>query len=150
MITKEYYTERKCLFCASEYHLEMILLPYIKERLDNSKFIIFTQTDLNYTINTLLEKIYLKETDKEKIKSINWKMDDKLKFIQLDVYKNNQENIEAIIYGNSKYIERINNELKKGTNIKLNIIDCFNIEKEKLSIKEISEKYKEILNVRKI
>ena len=34
MITKELETNKMCLFCASEYHLEMILLPYIKERIN--------------------------------------------------------------------------------------------------------------------
>ena len=40
MITEEQCTEKTCLFCASDYHLEMILLPYIKERIDKNKIII--------------------------------------------------------------------------------------------------------------
>ena len=54
MITKEHETEKTCLFCVSDYHLEMILLPYIIKK---EKVIIFTEQELETTINTLLEKI---------------------------------------------------------------------------------------------
>ena len=41
MVTEEYNKEKTCLFCANDYHLEMILLPFIKERLDKFKIIIY-------------------------------------------------------------------------------------------------------------
>ena len=54
MLTEKVVTNKMCLFCASDFHLEMILLPYIKEKIDEYKFVIFTKNDLEDTVNTLL------------------------------------------------------------------------------------------------
>ena len=48
MITKESKAVKKCCLYASDFHLEMILLPYIKERINKSNFIIFTQKTQEY------------------------------------------------------------------------------------------------------
>ena len=150
MITKEYNTTRKCLFCASEYHLEMILLPYIKETIENSKYIIFTQKDLENTLETLLKKINLKDTDKDKIKEINWNVDDNLKFTLLEKYIKDREKIEIVIYGNKIYKETINKCLKKISYNNINIIECFDVSEQNINLNEISKNYKEILNTREI
>lgn len=73
MVTEEQKSKKLCCFYASEYHLEMILLPYIKNNLKNSNFTIFTQKDLSKSINLLLERINLKKEEKEQIKNLNWK-----------------------------------------------------------------------------
>ena len=148
MITKEYHTAKNCVFCVSEYHLEMILLPYIKEKLESSKFIIFTQDDLQDTIDTLLKRINLKYTDKNKIKNINWKKDDKLKYKEFNQSIKTKEKIEIIVYGDQKYIKLVNKNLKKFQNI--NITDCYKMADPNLNIKEIRKKYNKILNTREI
>ena len=59
MITKELDGLEKCCIYANDFHLEMILLPYIKENFEENKFIIFTENDLEGTIKTLLERTNL-------------------------------------------------------------------------------------------
>ena len=135
MITKEHETEKTCLFCVSDYHLEMILLPYIKEKLNNSKFIIFTENNLE-------------EKDKEKIKDINWRNTDDIKFEQLQ--ENEDEKLIIIINGSFNYIKLINNKISTIINKNIEIIDCFHIGDLNVDISEISQEYKTILNTRKI
>ena len=57
--------EKLCTFYASDYHFEMISLPYIDKRIDdNSEIIILTENNLENTIKTLLSKMNLKEQKK--------------------------------------------------------------------------------------
>ena len=53
MITEETVIEKSCLFCASDYHLEMILLPYICKKVKKEKIIIITQDDLDSSIKSV-------------------------------------------------------------------------------------------------
>ena len=95
VVTEEQKSKKLFCFYDSEYHLEMILLPYIKNNLKNSNFTIFTQKDLSKSINLLLERINLKKEEKEQIKNLNWK---KKNNIEKDIKKN------IIINGDLKYI----------------------------------------------
>ena len=50
--------EKTCAFYASDYHFEMISLPYINKKLDESKeVIVLTENNLKETIKTLVSKI---------------------------------------------------------------------------------------------
>lgn len=146
MITKEHKIERTCLFCASDYHLEMILLPYIKDRLDKYNFLIFTENNLEESINFLLTKVNLDEKDKEKIKNLNWKNTDEIKFKQLEKNKN----LHIIINGCFSYIKYINNRIKEFRNKELEIVDCYHVGDSDVDILEISKKYNSVLNTQKI
>ena len=60
MNKKQETKEKNCMFYVSDYHFEMISLPYISKRIEeNKKIIILTEENLNETINTLVEKINL-------------------------------------------------------------------------------------------
>ena len=146
MITKEHKIERTCLFCASDYHLEMILLPYIKDRLDKYNFLIFTENNLEESINFLLTKVNLDEKDKEKIINLNWKNTDEIKFKQLEKNKN----LHIIINGCFSYIKYINNRIKEFRNKELEIVDCYHVGDSDVDILEISKKYNSVLNTQKI
>ena len=146
MITKEHKIERTCLFCASDYHLEMILLPYIKDRLDKYNFLIFTENNLEESINFLLTKVNLDEKDKEKIRNLNWKNTDEIKFKQLEKNKN----LHIIINGCFSYIKYINNRIKEFRNKELEIVDCYHVGDSDVDILEISKKYNSVLNTQKI
>ena len=75
--TKE---NKMCLFFASDYHFEMITLPYIEKELEkNKEIVVLTDEDLEPTVEVLVSKITIPEEKKEKILSINWKNEDKLK-----------------------------------------------------------------------
>ena len=148
MITKEQNINKKCLFCVSDYHLEMILLPYIIEKKDEFKTIVFTESNLEDSINVLLTKVNLKEEDKEIIKNIDWNKNDSLKVKQIEEIKDNKLNI--IINGSYEYIKIINNKLEKIINKNIEIVDCFHIGNPDVDVLELSKKYKCILNTKKI
>ena len=52
--------EKLCCFYVSDFHLEMILLPYINKRLDEN-IIIKTEKDLRDTVETLVSKMNLNQ-----------------------------------------------------------------------------------------
>ena len=75
--------EKSCVFYVSDYHFEMISLPYISKKLEEEKeVIILTENDLEDTVKTLTLKINLKEDKKRKLLNINWK--------NTKIQKNNQ------------------------------------------------------------
>ena len=141
--------EKSCAFYASDYHFEMIILPYINKKLQEDKNIyVFTQNNLEETINVLVEKVNLKNEVKENILNINWKDEDNNKYDKL--IKDNKEKI-VFIKGNEEYIEKINNNLKQiEENNKIEIIDCYNVEEVENKMMNISKKYKKILVTSKI
>lgn len=139
MVTEEQKSKKLCCFYASEYHLEMILLPYIKNNLKDSNFTIFTQKDLSKSINLLLERINLKKEEKEQIKNLNWKEKNN---IEKDIKKN------IIINGDLKYIENIKKELSKIKENNFDIVYCYNIEYLNENREYFEKNYDGILNTK--
>ena len=71
MVLEEKKVKNICNFYVSEYHLEIMLLPYISKKIDNEENItIITEIDLESTLNVVIERINLDKDKKEKIK--NW------------------------------------------------------------------------------
>lgn len=148
MITEEQINEKLCLFCASDYHLEMILLPYIKNRLDNSNFVIFTENSLEKTLEILLTKINIDEESKKKIKNINWNNNDRIKYKQLE--ENKDKDIYIIINGELNYIKTIDNNIKNFINKGYRVVHCYHVGDTNINIDEISKEYDYVLNTKKI
>lgn len=144
MMTIEEKTRKKCCLYASDFHLEMILLPYIKERINKSKFIIITQNDLSDTIKILLERVNIDKADKEKILNLNWNKSC-LGDI-LDISNDNKE-LNIIINGDYNFVENIN---KKIGLLNASIIDCFSVSDKNVNINSIKDKYGDFLNTSKI
>ena len=65
MITKEHEVKKYCCFYASDFHLEMILLPYIKKNMYKYKFMIFTEENLSDSMNILLNRTNLNKEEKK-------------------------------------------------------------------------------------
>ena len=143
MITKELNMKKYCCFYVSDFHLEMILLPYIKKHIDNSKIIIFTEEDLLSTIKILLDKINFSEIEKNKILDLHYWNSKKIEKLI-----NKDEKYIFIINGNINYIEEINKKIKKFDLKNYSIVDCYNI--EKIDVSEIENKYDVKLNTSKI
>lgn len=139
MVTEEQKSKKLCCFYASEYHLEMILLPYIKNNLKDSNFTIFTQKDLSESIDLLLERINFKKEEKEQIKNLNWKEKNN---IEKDIKKN------IIINGDLKYIENIKKELSKIKQNNFDIVYCYNIEYLNENMEYFEKNYDGILNTK--
>ena len=138
--------EKMCIFFASDYHFEMISLPYIQEKLDeNKKIIILTENNLEETIKVLIKKIYLKKEKKDKFLEINWKNDDieKIEFIK----QNLEQEMVIFIKGKEKYISEMNETIKKYVqNKNIELIDCYNIEELGKIPDKIINQYDNILN----
>ena len=134
--------EKTCVFYTSDYHFELISLPYIYKKIQENKNVeILTENNLEKTIKEILKKITINEADKEKIFNINWKNETKNKI------KNIKPEDIIFIKGNKKYIKNINDELKEN-NINyesIKIIDCYNIDEIGKEAEEIVQNYSKIL-----
>ena len=61
MVVKNKGKEKLCCFYVSEFHLEMILLPYINKKIEqNEKITILTEIKLRESLEILISKINLK------------------------------------------------------------------------------------------
>lgn len=141
--------EKLCAFYASDYHFEMMSLPYIDKKIDeNDEIIILTENNLENTIQILLSKMNLRKQKKEKILNIDWKDNDldKFKKIKLDV--ENEKDIIVFVKGKENYIKNVNKNIEKWTENarNLKIIDCYDIEEIGENLDNIMNKYKKVLN----
>lgn len=140
--------EKLCLFFASDYHFEMISLPYISRELkEDKKVIVITENDLNDTVNELLSKVNLKVEDKEKLENIDWKSNNLHKFEEMK--KANDEGREVIVFvkGKEDYISDVNKNMQKLINFNATkVVDCYDINKVESDISDIAKKYNHVLS----
>ena len=116
MVVESKRKEKTCCFYVSEFHLEMILVPYINEKIEEN-ITILSQRKLRETAEILISKINLKQENKEKILNLKWDGEDEIK-----------ENSNIIIIGSKQYIENKNKEISN-KNV-LSILDCYAFEEE--------------------
>ena len=128
--------EKLCCFYVSDFHLEMILLPYINSKLDEN-IIIKTEKNLRDTVETLVSKMNLNEINKEKILNLGWNKEE---------YKKLEDKSNIIIIGNKTYIDNINMQIKKNEIENATVIDCYNFEDTKDKIENILGDYSRNLN----
>ena len=141
--------EKTCAFYASDYHFEMITLPYIEKKLEEHKnIVVLTENNLEETMKTLMSRINFKEEKKSNIFKINWKNDDLTKFkeIKKDIEEN--KDIIILIKGKENYIKNINENIDKWVNKKnkVKIIDCYDIEEVGEHFTELINKYESLLS----
>lgn len=146
MTTKEQKINKYCCLYVSDFHLEMIILPYLKNKMNNSKILIYTQKNLIESIKILLEKTNLKLESKKKILNIqcwnNENIDEK--------YNDNIKEFTIIVNGDAEYITKINKRIKKIKAEVINIVDCYDINNIDIKSQDINNKYKGILNTESI
>lgn len=140
--------EKTCLFFASDYHFEMISLPYISKNLDNDKNVIMiTENNLEKSVEKVLDRINLLEQKKEMIKQIDWNNGELNKFAQ--VKNANQEKKETIIFikGKENYIENMNKNIQNWIDLNnVEMIDCYDINEVQENVNLIVKKYDKILS----
>lgn len=132
MVVQNERKEKTCCFYVSEFHLEMILVPYINEKI-NEEITILTEKKLRETLEILISKMNLKEENKEKILKLEWDGEEKIK-----------ENSNIIIIGSKEFIKNKNEELEN-KNV-LSVLDCYDFDEEKDHIDNIVKQYKNTLN----
>ena len=138
MVLEEKKVKNICNFYVSEYHLEIMLLPYISKKIDNEENItIITEIDLESTLNVVIERINLDKDKKQKIKKIGWNIQN---------IENIIPNTNVILIGSKKFINEKVFELKERQVENLEIIACYNYNEVKNDMKEIVSKYDGMLN----
>ena len=97
MITKDQTINKYCCLYVSEFHLEMILLPFIKKNINSSNIIIFTEYDLEDSIKKLLDRTNFKTEEKEQILDVKYWTNK-----NIEILENNKFNNYTIIINGSK------------------------------------------------
>ena len=146
MITKEQIIHKYCCLYVSDFHLEMILLPFIKNNIDKTNVIIFTEKDLDKTIRILLDRINLKKEDKNKILDLkNWTNE------RIEIIKSKKlRNYTIIINGSKEYIKDVEKDFVNLNYKKINVVHCLDLNNDEWNITEIAKNYMQILNVKNI
>ena len=148
MVKQNKKEEKLCLFFSSDYHFEMISLPYINENLKkDNNVIIMTENDLNGTVDKLLSRVNLTEEEKEKITKIDWNNDDVSKF--KEIKSANKSNKETIIFvkGKENYIDTVNKNINNWIdNNEVKVIDCYDINEVYEDVSSIAKNYNKILS----
>ncbi len=137
--------EKTCAFYASDYHFEMISLPYINKKLDESKEVIaLTENNLKETIKTLVSKINLNEDKKVDILKIDWENNDLNKFKKINEDIKSKKDMVIFVKGKENYIKNINENIEKWTEKSKNveIIDCYDMEEISQDMDNIMDQYK--------
>ena len=137
-----------CAFYASDYHFEMISLPYIEESLEKRKeIIILTENDLQSTIKTLISNINIEEKKKQGLEQINWKNEDLKKFKKIKRDTDENKDVVIFIKGKENYIRNINKNIEKWTskNNKVKIVDCYDMNEVAEKVDTLMAKYKIVL-----
>ena len=137
MVVKDKKIEKVYSSYVSEYHLEMILVPFINSKIEEKENVVIeTEYDMNETLNTLLSKLNLKEENKEKILRLGW--------------NKKENNIESkdnvIIIGNKDYIDNTNRRIMQKNIEDLTIVDCYKFEDICNNMSEVADKYDFNLN----
>ncbi len=140
--------EKICAFYASDYHFEMISLPYIDKRIEeDDEIIILTENNLEETMQTLLERTNLQDNKKKQILKLNWKNNDVQKIESIKTRNNEKKDMIIFVKGKENYIHKINQDIEKyipeGNHVK--IIDCYAIEEVGENLAEVMNQYHKIL-----
>ena len=145
MIKNEITNEKICAFFVSDYHFEMMSLPYINRCIeDNKKIIILTENNLKETVKDVIERMNLKDERKEQFLNIDWNKNDFKKLKNIKYSSNDNENdVVVIIKGKEKYVKNMNKKIDKNGNIK--IIDCYDYEEVEDKINDIIITYDKVL-----
>lgn len=129
--------EKLCCFYVSDFHLELILLPYINKKIEEN-IIIKTEKDLKDTVEILVSKMNLNEKNKGKILSLGWTGKENKKI---------EDKSNVIIIGDKKYIEDVNSQIKQDDIKDVTVIDCYNFEDTKDEMNDILSCYSQNLNI---
>ena len=145
-----------CGFCASDVHFIMMVLPFLKDKLQtSSKIETFFEYDFKENLNKILSNLMINKNYKEKISAINWSSNKIKKYSSIDnqlkSILNKNDEIVFLISGSKKYIKETNNLLNKilskyNNYYNINIINCFFIEEFDDDIRDVLDSHEFILN----
>ena len=148
MLEKDKTKEKNCLFFASDYHFEMISLPYINKSIKNNKeVIVISENDLENTINKLLLQVNLEDDEKDKILKIDWKNNDFDKFKEIKAANEDGKDTLIFVKGRENYIDNMNKNIQNWiNNNEVTVVDCYDINEIQEDVSDIAKKYDKILS----
>lgn len=130
--------EKICSFYASDFHLEMMLLPYINKGIDEKQKIkIVTEKNLENSMKILVSKVNLNDDKREEILNLGW---NKSEIGEI----NNSSNI--ILVGTQDFIDNKHKEIMEKQFDNAKIIDCYNIEEVNGNMQNIINQHDKSLN----
>ena len=140
--------KRLCLFFASDYHFEMISLPYINESLKkNENVIIMTENNLDSSVDKVLSRINLDEEEKNKLTKRDWKNDDLNKFKEIKAANEDGKDTLIFVKGRENYIDNMNKNIQNWiNNNEVTVVDCYDINEIQEDVSDIAKKYDKILS----
>lgn len=132
-------TEKKCCFYASDFHLEMTIVPYINKKIEeNKEVVIVTQNNLKETVKILISRMNIK--NKSAILGIDWNNNDIKQIIGKD-------NLVIIINGSKTFVENKNKEINEILGeTPTQLVDCYSFDEVKDEMVEITERHTGVLN----
>lgn len=136
MVVEDNKIKKLCCFYVSDFHLEMILIPYINKKIEEN-IIIKTERNLRDTVEILVSKMNLNRKNKEKILKLGWNVEEN---------KEIKDKSNVIIIGNKKYIEDVNSQIRQDDIKDVTVIDCYNFEETKDDMDNIMNSYSQNLN----
>lgn len=138
MIVENKKIEKVCSFYVSDFHLEMILMPYINKKINNNEEIaISTEKDLRETVEILISKMNINEENKEKILNLEWNRSENVPI---------EKSSNVIVIGTEDYIKKMNEKIEDSKPERMNIINCYNFEDVKDNVDKIMSLHNENLN----
>lgn len=150
--------ERICSFYVSDWHLAMMIMPYLKEKIsEGSNFTTILESDIEKNVLEIMKKVNVEEKITNKIKNIYWEPSKIIKYSDISERLNKistAEEVIVVINGNTEFIKHANSNIEKwirenekkikGKSIK--IIDFYEMNEIKEEMKEILDKHDKILN----
>ncbi|MCI8273581.1 MAG: hypothetical protein HFJ55_05830 [Clostridia bacterium] len=137
MLVESQNIDKMCSFYVSDFHLEMILVPYINQKIDEKENInIITEKDLKGTMEVVMSKMNLENERKEEILNLGWEKNNK----QI------QDKTNIIVIGTEEYIKEKNKEIQEANKKGLNIVNCYEFEEVKDNIGNIINEHNRSLN----
>ena len=129
MIIENKNIEKICNFYVSDFHLEMILLPYLNQKLKEEEPVtIISEKNLNQSIKELISKVNLDNKIKNNILNLKWDSAE---------IKEIQNNSNVVLIGTENFIEQKKNKLIDMDVENLKIIDCYNLQEVEKDVQKI-------------
>ena len=139
MVLEEKKVKDICNFYVSDYHLEIMLLPYISEKIEEGEeIVIITEKNLAETLKEVINKTNINEDKRDKIINLGWNKQEK------DIKIN--PNTDIILIGSKKFIEEKMFNIKKQKIENIRLIACYDYNEIKDNMQDIANKYDGVLN----
>lgn len=144
--------KKTCSFYVSEYHLVTMLLPYIKEKIEQKASIrTMLEENVEENIQKLISNLNLETECKNKILNINWKSFQVYKYPEIENELKLGKITNIIVSGKYEYVEMMNQNIErwieknrlKGS---ITINNCYDVTSLSKNVDEIINKHDSILN----